>query len=129
MTLAAFRDDGFWTLVWQICSFALKRGRLKSFPPRAFVGRASLSYPATVHQLSRLSSIRMYRNRYIPAAPRWRLTCEWETPQPAQLPPRYGHFWGRFGRPKEDVGEGIFDPSRTSITLKSSRSTHHHYRP
>jgi len=127
--LAAYRDGGFWTLVWQICSFGWKAGRLQSFPPRGFVGRGSLSSAATVQRLARLASIRLYRNRYIPTAPRWRLTCVWEIPQPAQLPRKYGHFWGRSGRPSEDDGAGIFDPSRTSITSKRSLYARHHYHP
>jgi len=129
MTLAAYREGGFWTLVWQICLFGWKAGRLQSFPPRGFVGRGSLSLAATVQQLARLRSIRLYRSRYTVNAPRWRLTCEWETPPPALPPPRYGHFWGRSGRPSEDDGEGIFDPSRTSITSNRSLSGRHHYHP
>jgi len=128
-TLAAYRDDGFWTLVWQICLFGWKAGRLQSFPPRGFVGRGSLSLAATVQRLARLKSIRLYRAHYTPTVPRWRLICEWETPQPALPPRKYGHFWGRSGRPSGVDGEGIFDPSRTLITSKRSLYARHHYHP
>ena len=128
-TLAAYRDDGFWTLVSLICWFYWKAARLPSFPPRGFVGRGSLSLAATVQQPARLKSIRLYRAHYTANAPRWRLICEWETPLPAQPPRKYGAFWGRSGRPSGVDGEGIFDPSRTTIISKSSLYGHHRFHP
>ena len=128
-TLAAYRDGGFWTLVWQICSFGWKAGRLQSFPPRGFVGRGSLSSAAIGQRLARLKSIHLHRNRYTRNAPRWRLICEWETPLPARLPRKYGAFWGRFGKPLVDAGVGISVRDQTTITSKSSQFERHHYHP
>jgi len=129
MTFVAYRDAGFWTLALQICSFAWRRGRLKFFPPKGFVGRVSLSSVVTGRPPYRLESIRLFRNRYTRNAPRWRLTCEWLIPPPAPPPRKYGRFLERFGRRSADVGGETSDLNLTSTTSKSSQLPHHHYHP
>jgi len=81
MIVAAYRDGGFWTLLWQICSSAWTRKQSGSFPPRGFVGLGSSSSVVSDLAGCKLSSIRLRRRASTRSAPRWRLTLEWETHQ------------------------------------------------
>ena len=89
----AWRDDGLWPQLWWIFSLIWKRGRIGTFPPRGFVGRASGSFLATDPRLLRLRGTRLHRLQPRPSisrVPLWRLICEWETPRPASPPRPYG---------------------------------------
>jgi len=81
MTLAVYRDGGFWTLLWDICWFAWTKRRGGPFPPRGYVGQVFSSSLDTDLHSYRLKSIRLRRRLYTRAVHRWRLTLEWETSQ------------------------------------------------
>ncbi len=120
MTLAAYRDGGFWTLLWQAFWSAWTNKRGGSFPPRGFVGLGSSSSQATDLYFCRLKSIRLRRRRYTRAAPRWRLTLEWAT----SLHPRYRPSGGLFLDSNGEslaVGGAAALRRQTRITLTSRR--------
>ena len=117
MTVAAYRDAGFWTLLWQICWSTLTDGRPGSFPPRGFVGQGSLSSVASDLRYCKLSSIRLRRLHYTHAAPRWRLTFEWETSPPVLRQWRRGRFLLRIGSLWEGAGAGASRHPTTTISI------------
>ena len=84
-TLAAYRDDGFSTLLSLICSsdstLLLKTG----FPPPAFVGLASGSSAVSALDSYRLKSIHLRRAPSTHDVHLWRLTLEWEISQRPSL--------------------------------------------
>jgi len=73
----AWRTDGFWILLWLRIWFYLISGHRQSWPPRGFVGKASLSSLDTGHPVCRLLSTRMRREVSTHTNPLWRLTCVW----------------------------------------------------
>ncbi len=121
MTHVAYRDDGFWTLLWQICWSILKRGRRGSFPPRGFVGAGSTSSVATDLHSSKLKSIHLRRRACTHDAHLWRLTLGWETYPPPSRQLKYGRFSHPTGRRLAAAGVGA-SRRRTRTTLTSQRS-------
>ena len=78
MTLAAFRDDGFSSLLSLICSSDLTLQLRKGFPPAGFVGQVSSLSAVTGLDSYRLKSIQVRRRASTHDAHLWRLTLEWE---------------------------------------------------
>ena len=76
-TGVAWRTDGFWTLLWLWISLRWTSGRLRSWPPRGFVGAASRSFRATGPQRFKLSSIRLHHVHFTRRAPHWQLISVW----------------------------------------------------
>jgi len=95
--IAAYRASGFWPQIWHVCLSLLKRGRLKSFPPRGFVGRGSGSYRGSDLRDFKLASIHLRPDHSIRGVRLWRLTYEWEICPPPRRRTS-GDFWGRFGK-------------------------------
>jgi len=90
MTGVAWRSDGFWTLLWLRILFYLTSGRRRSFPPKGFVGTASLSSVDIAHPICKLLSTRMRQEAYTPGARVWRLTCVWRLRREQPLKSRRG---------------------------------------
>ena len=120
MKLAAYRDGGFWTLLWQICWSAWTNKRGGTFPPRGFVGLDSSSFRVTDLHSCKLKSIRLRRRHYTHAAPRWRLTLEWETSPLLSRLPNGGRSWVWYGESWGDGGAAGLR-RQTRITLTSRR--------
>ena len=95
--LVCYRDDGFWTQLWYLCSRRLIGGRRTDLPGPGFVGRVSTSFLDTDHKRYRLVRTRMRRVHSIYDAHLWRLTCVWE-----MSPPRWWET--RSGTGSEPVG-------------------------
>ncbi len=117
MTVAAYRDAGFWTLLWQICWSIWSDGRPGSFPPRGFVGLGSLSSVAGDLRYCKLKWVRLRRRHYTRAAPRWRLTLGWETFPPALRVWRRGRFLPLIGSRSADGGAGASRHPTTTISI------------
>jgi len=83
-TGVAWRSDGFLILLWLRIWYYLTSGHRRNFPPKGFVGVASLSSVATAPQRFKLLSTRMRREASTRDARLWRLTCVWAM----CLPPR-----------------------------------------
>ena len=90
-TVAAFREDGFSTLLSLICSSDLTLMLREGFPPRGFVGRVSSSFPGSGLDSYKLKSIQLRPIVSTLDAPLWRLTLEWETSQLPSLHLPSGH--------------------------------------
>jgi len=89
-TLACYRDDGYWTLLFYKWSRILIGGRTDKLPAWGFVGRASISFLGGEPRHARLRSARIRRIRSTSDVRLWRLTCVWVTrPLPLQEVP-YG---------------------------------------
>jgi len=80
--LVCYRDDGFWTQLWYLCSRRLIGGRRIDLPGPGFVGRVSSSFLATDHKRFRLTRTQMRRIASTYDAHLWRLTCVWEMYRP-----------------------------------------------
>ncbi len=117
MKVAAYRDAGLFTLLWQICWSILTSGRAGSFPPRGFVGRGSLLSVASDLRYCKLKSIRLRRLHYTHAAPRWRLTFEWETSPPVLRAWRRGRFSLLTGSLWAGAGAGASRHRTTTILI------------
>jgi len=76
--LVAWRDDGFWTLLWLAAWLTLTGGRKRDLPPPGFVGQVfgSLAVIEPRHFKRRLMTLS--RTHFTSPAPRWQLTCVWE---------------------------------------------------
>ncbi len=83
--LVAWRDDGFWTLIWLRCLYHLRHGVIANLPGAGFIGQESKSFRATEATYARLKSTRMHRVRSTPDAPLWRLICSWEAYPSSQI--------------------------------------------
>jgi len=95
--LVAYRDDGFWTQLWFVCSKTLTGGLKIDLPGPGFVGRGSLSFLDTGRRRFRLLSIRMRRTHSIYDAHLWRLTCVWEPYRRRWLGIPFGIGWALAG--------------------------------
>ena len=102
--LVAWRDDGFWSLLWLRFLFGWMGWRPRHLPPRGFVGRASGSLAGTGVQLLSARLTRRSLKASTPDAPAWRLTCEWVINQPASRLRNYGRSSARIGNDSEAVG-------------------------
>jgi len=89
-TGVAWRTDGYWILVWLRIWFYLTSGRRLSWPPRGFVGKASISSVATGRPNCKLLSTRLRREVSTRDARLWRLTCEWEIGRHRSLKSKLG---------------------------------------
>lgn len=110
----SWRDDGLLTLLSQVFLFALKRGRILTFPPPRHVGRVSGSSAGGARILWRQTSIRRLPRRYrvgIFSARLWRLICVWEM-RPLHSPPR------RSGLPSGSRGKGSADDGADGSTRR-----------
>jgi len=76
--LVAWRDDGFWTLLWLAAWLTLTGGRKRDLPPRGFVGQISGSLAVIEPRHFKRWSTTLSRTRFTSPAPAWRLTCVWE---------------------------------------------------
>lgn len=94
--LVCYRDDGFFRLIWYLCSRRLIGASVNDLPSAGFVGRESPSFRGTGARRARLSLIRMHRIRSTPGVRLWRLTCRWEVSPEYQMMPS--------GRPLERAG-------------------------
>ena len=121
-TLAAYRDDGWSTLLSLICSSDSTLMLTEGFPPRGFVGQASPSFRAIDPDSYRLKSIRLHRTPSTPDALLWRLTCEWETSPQASLLSKLGPYSGGSGRRSGGAG-GERSHHRTPTTSMLLRWT------
>jgi len=114
----AYRDDGFWPLLWFLFCYRLKRGRLKTFPPPGFVGLVSTSSRVGDAPQFRLSSFRMHRlqrTHVTSHVPLWRLTCEWETPRHHSHQSSYGPRLAYTGSVSAGAGgDGSHPPIQTT---------------
>lgn len=111
----AYRDGGFFTLIWLAVSFVLRPGLSATYPPRGFVGLVSSLSLATDPRPYRLSSIALRALPFTLAGQRWRLTLGWEISPRRRRPAKSGQpsesrgaRWSR-----EDVGGGTSGPGRT----------------
>jgi len=117
MIRVQYRDDGFWTQVWHVCWYLWKRGRLKTFPDRGFVGRVSSLSAVSDPGLYKTTSIQMRRIHSTLDAPLWRLTYASET---FPLPSAHGSngpILGESGKPSAVVGEEIFSSPTTTTSM------------
>lgn len=96
--LVIYRDDGFWTQLWYLCSRRLMGGRVNRLPGPGFVGQESTSFRGTGAQRAKLTSTRMRRLHSTSGARLWRLTCVWETSPRASQVTVYGIGSGRDGK-------------------------------
>jgi len=103
-TVAAFREDGFSTLLSLICSSDSTLMLREGFPPRGFVGQVSGLFPVTGLDSYKLKSIQLRPIASTLDVPRWRLTLEWATSQPASLHLPSGPPSGRSGRRSGGAG-------------------------
>lgn len=76
--LVAWRDDGFWTLLWLAAWLGLTGGRRRDLPPPGFVGQISGSLAVIEPRHFKRFSMTLSRTRFTAPAPAWRLTCVWE---------------------------------------------------
>jgi len=97
-TLAAYRDDGFSTLLSLICSSDSTLMLREGFPPRGFVGLGSPLSAGTDPESYKLKSIQLRRTHFTPDVHLWRLTCVWETSQRPLPLLKLGPYWGGSGR-------------------------------
>jgi len=118
-TIAAFRDDGFSTLVSLICSSDSTLMLREGFPPKGFVGRVSSLFPAGDLESYSLKSIHLRPIHSTHDVHLWRLTCEWETSQPRSLHWPSGPSSARSGGSSEGAGEAR-SHHRTRTTSISS---------
>lgn len=115
--LVAWRDDGFWTLLWRRILWTFKLWPRGLMPPRGFVGQASSLFQATDLSNSKRKRIRLTRLASTGDAPRWRLTFVLVTSLHPQRPLASGLSSERFGRTSAGSGVGISQRSSpTSIT-------------
>ena len=114
MIRVQFRDDGFWSQIYHVCWYLLKRGRLKTFPDRGFVGQVSSLSAVNDPRPYKTVSIQMRRIHSTPDARLWRLTYVSGTFPPPSALSTSGPTSEESGRPWEVDGEEIF-ASRTSI--------------
>jgi hypothetical protein len=114
-----WRDDGLWIQLWHVCCAILTRGRVRTFPPKGFVGRTYGSSRDTAGQRLRVRSlVRLPLNLSIDPARLWRLTYELEGPPPVLLIPRSGPHWVQRGNGSGGGGEEGSIP-RIGIILTS----------
>jgi len=97
-TLAAYRDDGFSTLLSLICSSDSTLMLTEGFPPRGFVGQGSASLAGSDPDSYRLKSIHLHRTPSTHDVLLWRLTCVWETSPRRSLLLKLGPYSGGSGR-------------------------------
>jgi len=76
--LVAWRDDGFWTLLWLAGWLLLTGGRRRDLPPPGFVGQISGSLAVIEPRHFKRFLMTLSRTLYTSPAPAWRLTCVWE---------------------------------------------------
>jgi len=76
--LVAWRDDGFWTLLWLAGWLLLTGGRRRDLPPPGFVGQVSGSLAVIEPRHFKRFLMTLSRTLYTSPAPPWRLTCVWE---------------------------------------------------
>lgn len=119
MIRVQYRDDTFWTQVWHVCWYLLKRGQPKSFPMRGFVGRVSSLSAVTDPRPYRTSSIQMRRIHSTPGVLLWRLTYASEMCQPPLALQMNGLSSEESGRHLEVAGEEIFESPTSTISTFS----------
>ena len=102
----AYRDGGFWTLVWHAFSSLWRHGHSATFPPDGFVGLVSSSSAATDPRPRTLTSVAL-RKVCTSEGRHWRLTYGWEIPLHRSHPSRSGQLSDEPGRqaPGDDGGE------------------------
>jgi len=112
--LAAYRDDGFSTLLSLICSSDSTMMLREGFPPRGFVGQASVLSAATDLDSYKLRSIQLRPTPSIHVAHLWRLTLGWEISQRPLPLLKLGPYSGGSGRRSGGAGgERSLLPTKT----------------
>jgi len=76
--LVAWRDDGFWTLLFLAGWLILTGGRKRDLPPPGFAGQISGSLAVIEPRHFKRRLMTLYRTHSTPPAPAWQLTCVWE---------------------------------------------------
>jgi len=122
--LVAWRDDGFWTLLWLAAWLLLTGGRRNDLPPRGFVGQISGSLAVIGPRHFKRGSMTLSRTLYMSPAPAWRLTCVWERSRLLSRGLRLGPSSAGVGDlPPEDVGEDSSGTRRvSSLTISTWES-------
>lgn len=77
--LVAWRDGGFWSLLWLAGWLLLTGGRKNDLPPPGFVGQVCGSLVDIEPRNLRKGSMTLSRTLSTSPAPQWRLTCVWES--------------------------------------------------
>jgi len=96
--LVAWRDDGFWTLLWRRVLWSLMMWPRGPMPPRGFVGQVSTLSPDTELAENRHVLIHLTKSHIIDAVQLWRLTFALTTSQLAIRPYRSGKSSAFSGR-------------------------------